>query len=71
MGYLIDFEEKTMLKEIAEKLHIKTNTIRYYEKEGLIKSDRLANKYRSLSEEQRIRLIIIVMLRIQGWRLKI
>lgn len=44
-----------MLKEP----HIKTNAIRYYEKEGMIKLSRKDNGYREIDEIQMLRLNIL------------
>ncbi len=37
--------------ELASKCEISTDTVRFYEKEGLIRSQRLANGYRDYTEE--------------------
>lgn len=37
--------------ELAGRCNVSTDTVRFYEKEGLIRSDRLANGYRDYAED--------------------
>ena len=51
-----------LIKEFSDKYNISTDTIRFYEKTGIIQPKRLENGYRSFDEEcERIIQLIIVL----------
>ncbi|MCA0970250.1 MerR family transcriptional regulator [Halobacillus litoralis] len=54
------------IKQVAEKLHTTTRTIRYYEEKGLIEPEKMENDYRVFNEEQVEQLKVILALREVG-----
>ena len=58
------------IKEISKKLNITSRTIRYYEKRGLIKIQRLNNNYRYFDNKSIERLTFLVRSRNLGFSLE-
>ncbi|SDC74610.1 putative AdoMet-dependent methyltransferase [Paenibacillus sp. UNCCL117] len=59
------------IKELAERLHISTRTIRFYEEKGLLKPDKdSGNQYRRFSDNELWRLQTIISLREIGLSLR-
>lgn len=58
------------IKGFAEKYQIQTDTIRYYEKEGLLKPNRRDNGYRDYDEDCEKQLQLIVVLKQMGFTIK-
>ncbi|MEK3797006.1 MerR family transcriptional regulator [Peribacillus sp. FSL H8-0477] len=58
------------IKDFAEKYQIQTDTIRYYEKENLLKPTRRENGYREYNEESEKQLQLIIVLKQLGFSIK-
>jgi putative AdoMet-dependent methyltransferase len=58
------------IKEVSEKLRISANSIRFYEKKGLITPLRGENGYREFTPEDLSRLQIIVLYRRMGFSIE-
>lgn len=58
------------IKDFAEKYQIQTDTIRYYEKENLLKPTRRENGYREYNEESEKQLQLIIVLKKLGFSIK-
>lgn len=59
-----------LIKDFAEKFHIQADTIRYYEKENLLKPKRQANGYRDYDEDCEKQLQFIIVLKQLGFTIK-
>ncbi|KAB8138157.1 MerR family transcriptional regulator [Gracilibacillus oryzae] len=58
------------IKDFAKEYHIQTDTIRYYEKEGLLKPSRKENGYRHYDENCEKQIQFIIALKQIGFTLK-
>jgi DNA-binding transcriptional MerR regulator len=61
-----------LIKELSERTGVSTDTIRFYEKQGLLDEthfERSANRYRHYSEESFLRLNLIKMGQLAGFTL--
>lgn len=58
------------IKDFAKKYRIKPDTIRYYEKEEILKPKRLENGYREYDEECEQQVQLIIVLKQLGFTLK-
>lgn len=59
-----------LIKEFATKYHLTTDTVRYYEKEGLITPIRLESGYRFYDETCETAITFILVLKQLGFSLK-
>lgn len=58
------------IKDFAKKYQIQADTIRYYEKENILKPKRLENGYREYDEECEKQLKLIIILKQLGFTIK-
>lgn len=58
------------IKDFSAKYNVPTDTIRYYEKEGLLHPKRLENGYRHYDEECANQLKLLIVLKQLGFTLK-
>ncbi|MEC2056136.1 MerR family transcriptional regulator [Peribacillus psychrosaccharolyticus] len=58
------------IKQFAEKYQIQADTIRFYEKENLLKPTRRENGYREYNEESEKQLQLIIVLKQLGFSIK-
>lgn len=58
------------IKQFAEKYQIQADTIRFYEKENLLKPTRQENGYREYNEESEKQLQLIIVLKQLGFSIK-
>ena len=58
------------IKDFAKKFHIQADTIRYYEKENILKPKRRENGYREYDEECEKQLVFIIVLKQLGFTIK-
>lgn len=58
------------IKEIAEKIGVNPNTIRFYEKRGLLTPERSEANYRKYSNEDIARLEMIMLYRKMGFSIE-
>lgn len=58
------------VKEIAEKLNISIDTLRYYDKIGLLSPNRGENKYRYYTEEDILKLQYVSVMKYAGFPLE-
>ena len=58
------------IKDFAKKYHIQTDTIRYYEKENILKPKRRDNGYREYDEGCEKQLQLIIVLKQLGFTIK-
>ncbi len=58
------------IKDFAKKYQIQTDTIRFYEKENILKPKRLANGYREYDEDCEKQLQLIMVLKQLGFTIK-
>ncbi len=59
-----------LIKDFADKYQVQTDTIRYYEKEGILEPKRQANGYREYDEECEKQIQFIIVLKQLGFTLK-
>jgi MerR family transcriptional regulator, Zn(II)-responsive regulator of zntA len=68
---MVIFEVVNMqIKDFAKKYHIQTDTIRYYEKEGILRPKRRENGYREYDKECEKQIQLIIVLKELGFTLK-
>ncbi|WP_231867608.1 MerR family transcriptional regulator [Bacillus badius] len=61
---------KMRIKEFANKYQLQADTIRYYEKEGLLQPNRRENGYREYDEKCEKQLQLLIVLKQLGFTLK-